>query len=509
MDDIQQWEISLIGTLLGDQKRYIEVMDIQPTDMSSEQHKLIWSASMALAQRGGLGPQSLINELTTAGVINDIGIPDAKGPQYIFYMMAMGDPNTINEFGDRVRNAATNRRLVEIASYVLSKARNGGEANKTIDWFAKEAIAIRRDNDTPVLLGSLNASYEEQQRKIVSGEEMPFWVPPLAPLAKLIDKMNSTDFCLIVGKPGTGKSSLMRYLALETALRGDPVLVLPFENSREEYHSWSLAQIARVNHARVEDRRRLKLEEYSFIEEAEQKIASIPYHIKKLGIATIDEVVSTIRRFALSLPRPDGKGTALKLIEVDGMYLISGKEEMYDRISNNTQTFRNLAQEIGVPIVATTQYSRKIHNKKDPEMSDLMFAGENAARLVMAIVKEEMSISEQLQFPMNKDKNGKLIFNRFGGVNSVLCRIDVMKNTGGQVGVTEPFVWHKPWNIYEEYKRDAKMASIPDELKDAIQDDEFEVTPANTAARPASKQAALIDNAKGQKKRNRQTEMGV
>ncbi len=456
MDDFNAYEQALIGTILCDPAAYDAAADVVPGDMLSPQHRLIWSKAADLARRGGLGMQSLC--IALGDDLNSVGFGDVRGRDYIGYLMSMGDSATVDEFARQVKNASDLRRIIEISSLVMAKARSGGDAAEIIDYYTKEALAMRRQKREPVFLGSLTGDYNNRSARIRSGEAVPFWEPPLLALKNLIKYMEDVDFALLVGSPATGKSSLLRYLGLETAMRGSWVLTLPFENSAEEYHSWAISQIARIDHYHVVDPRLQEPGEAEEIEEAAANLETYPYLIQEMGIAGINDVIAAIRRTKLKHD--------LGLVLIDGLYLIHSDKEQYAAISKHTQMLRSLAQEIHVPIIATTQFNRGVKHKKEPEQEDVLFAGENPARKMWAIRRQEMSPIEAGRFPLNRDKKGKVMLS--DSLRSVVVRVKVLKNTGGSGGTTEPIAWHKPWNVYETLEPNWN-SSEPDEAGGAVE----------------------------------------
>jgi len=139
------------------------------------------------------------------------------------------------------------------------------------------------------------------------------------------------------------------------------------------------------------------------------------------------------------------------LIQIDGMYLVEEKEKegRYEIISEVAQGLRSLAQELKRPIMASTQFSRKVHaHKGAPEATDLLYAGENPARSIWAIVKHQMTIGEALLFTENRYEDGGPLKPE-DNYGAQVARIKVIKNTGGETGWTGYFVWRKAFNEFQ------------------------------------------------------------
>ncbi len=81
------------------------------------------------------------------------------------------------------------------------------------------------------------------------------------------------------------------------------------------------------------------------LEKAKEKIASLPWYVEEMGLCTFAQLAKVIRAFVMQVP--------VKLIQIDGMYLLTGKSDSkYELITENTQGLRSLAQELHIPIQA-------------------------------------------------------------------------------------------------------------------------------------------------------------
>ena len=81
----------------------------------------------------------------------------------------------------------------------------------------------------PQPIGSLIPDFDDRQERAKKGE-IVFWKPNVQALKDMLH-MEEVDFMLVVGEPGTGKSSYLRHEAIETAMMGQEVFTLTVENS--------------------------------------------------------------------------------------------------------------------------------------------------------------------------------------------------------------------------------------------------------------------------------------
>jgi len=451
MDNIG-WERIMLGSVINDPKSILEVqaLHIQPEDFLLPMHALLWRTIYELNEKGALAASTVIETLRSDELLPDIGIDDVVGEDYIHYLVNSGDLASVKEAANQVIEGATKRRLQEIGSHLIRQSRNGHLANEIIEDHVKQILQLRRVRNGDTLhIASITDSYNQRTQKILAGVIKPYWYPPISALKTRINNLANVDFALMVGKPGTGKSSFLRFLGLKSALRGETTLIISFENTHEEFYTWALANLSGVNHAAILDPINLTEKDLAHIAEAEEKLKTLPLYIHELGLGNLEDVISICRAFKM-------KHKSLSLIGVDGIYLMRGNSDnAYETISSNTQGLRSFAQEIHAPIIGTTQFSRRVNNKSKAMNSDILYAGENAARQVWLLNEKKITQEEASLFNLNQLTNGRF---RSGHWNTSIINIDVSKNTNGPTGVTGDIQWDKPTNDYKSLTDDWRSA---------------------------------------------------
>lgn len=446
------WEQSLLGTVLAEPKLYAEVSILQPDDFHEPQHMDIWKVITDLSVKKTLSVRTLTESLRALGKLDELGFEDIKGENYILQILSMADPGSIEEFLFQVSDASTKRKLVVAGSKLMRSASNGRVSDDIIQGHMKDLINIDKKSDNiPKHVKHLLPEFQQKMDAMISGSDI-FWIPPLLALKNLIGYLDSSDFVILTAEPGSGKTSLMRYFAYQTAKRGEPVAIITLENSTRETISWITSEESKIPNHKINYPKKLTEEEKEIITRAQERIAAMPLYIEQMSFATFGEVAAAVRRFCLRYEP--------KLIIVDGIYLIqsTNNDSKYENITETTQGFRSLAQEVNVPIIATTQMSRDGRRRPEPSINDLLYAGENPARQIWTIKKTEMSAWDASRFEENKDEDGRVRLTENMRVS--VLKIHVLKNTNGPTGVTEDFAWNKPINTFFDLQKDWRGPTI-------------------------------------------------
>jgi replicative DNA helicase len=146
------------------------------------------------------------------------------------------------------------------------------------------------------------------------------------------------------------------------------------------------------------------------------------------------QTVAQLRAYALAVMQKQ----PLKLIVVDYLQLITAanaRAPKYEQISQISIDLKNLAKELGIPIVALAQLNRRVDNKPDdkPNASDLRDSGqiEQDADVIVMLSRKQSDAdqSRDADFERNTDYNNSLI-----GMKSLIT-FDVVKNRHGATGV--------------------------------------------------------------------------
>ena len=102
----------------------------------------------------------------------------------------------------------------------------------------------------------------------------------------------------------------------------------------------------------------------------------------------------------------------VKLFIVDYLQLVRGynRENRVQEVSEISQSLKNLARELKVPVLALSQLSRAIESRgeKRPQLSDLRESGsiEQDADVVMFLYREDEENRNDIKLLISKHRNG-------------------------------------------------------------------------------------------------------
>ena len=151
-------------------------------------------------------------------------------------------------------------------------------------------------------------------------------------------------------------------------------------------------------------------EEWQKLQEAASFLLECPIHVDDTPAASVLEVRSKARRL-----RAEDK---LGLIVVDYLQLMKGGPDASSReqeISEISRSLKALAKELGVPVIALSQLSRKVEDRKPkiPELADLRESGaiEQDADVILFIYRDEVYHVDtpekgQARILLKKQRNG-------------------------------------------------------------------------------------------------------
>lgn len=389
-------EQSILGCcLLDGTSESVEVMRsvLTARDFYRDAHRHIFEALCRLNDRDE--PADLVtvgNELQRAEALDAVG-----GRVYLMACMeAIPGTSRAPHYAFMVREAANRRRLIDLGSEFI---RMGYEEQLTpsadLLCTAQEAVcSLAETNDTrgpkPIREG-VERRLARLEEAANAGQEFSGIATGFPQLDRITGGLQRGHVIIIAGRTSMGKSALALDFVSNAVNQGKRCLIFSQEMSDEQIAERLLAiksgvDSIRLRNGQLRDGHGLN-DEWVAVTHAAADISGWPLEVDDQPVITLAQARSRARRMKAT--------RGLDLIVVDYLQLIArdaGRpEHLRHEIARLTKGFKNLAQELEIPVVALSQVSRAAERRDDkrPMLSDLAEASaiENDADLVLILYR--------------------------------------------------------------------------------------------------------------------------
>lgn len=390
-------EQSVLGSLLIDNAAWEKVDGvIKSGDFYRDEHRRIFRHIEDLINAG-----KPADAVTVAEKIDREGDNDKTGGLAYLGELAQNTPSAANarRYAEIVRERAICRRLITVGDSISARAFNpkGIELAEMLDKAEQELYAVceTRANASsgPVGINAILSSVVEHVEKMADKDD-PHALTGVGTGYHDLDKMTSGlqpgDLVVVAGRPSMGKTAFALNIAEHVAVVEDlPVLIFSMEMGKEQVGMRMVSSVGRIDHQKLRSGK-LQEDDWSRMTYALGKISQANIEIDDTGGLTAGEIRSRARRFARAQRKQVG------LIVIDYLQLMAAMKEGENRateISAMSRALKALGKELGAPIVALSQLSRKVEERADkrPMLSDLRESGaiEQDADVVVMMYREE------------------------------------------------------------------------------------------------------------------------
>ena len=211
----------------------------------------------------------------------------------------------------------------------------------------------------------------------------------LSRLDKKLNGYQNSDLIIIAARPGMGKTAMVLNEIVCCGLKGIPVVFFSLEMSEKQIISRMLSIISGIDITKIKNFH-LSAHEIIYLKECSEVLSKLPITIDdRAGLSPLE-----IKIKCNKLKRENG----VKMVVVDYLQLLKIKNEKVinreQEISKISQSLKNMAKDLDVPVIALSQLSRTVESRgasKRPLLSDLRDSGsiEQDADIVMFIYRPE------------------------------------------------------------------------------------------------------------------------
>ncbi len=405
-------EESVIGAVLINPEAYYDVAQfLRPDDFYIHRHRWVWEAFTRLHERRmPLDFLTVTEELDQMGQLGEVG-----GPAYLTALIN-NVPTALHAeaYGRLVEQTAIRRRMLTAANDIAKLAYQEELGLEAVMDEAEKAIfgvsERRMTRDLQPIQQVLSEYYDRIDAIARRGEETVGVPTGFLDLDKMLGGLQPSDFLIIAGRPGMGKTAFMLSIAKNAAqLHKKHIAVFSMEMSAEQLVQRLISQETTIDthHLRTG---KLTEEEWSLFAHAVEVLGDTHIFLDDTPGLTPLQLRTKCRRLHMEY--------GIDLVLVDYLQLMSGGQRTDNRVQEVSYISRHmkiLARELNVPVMAAAQLSRAIEQRadKEPQLSDLRESGslEQDADIVMFIHRPEMYEKDTLkqhlaQIKIAKHRNG-------------------------------------------------------------------------------------------------------
>ena len=386
---------------------------LKSDDFYRAEHKIIFENLVEMyADNEPIDIITLKNKLETKNVLSKVG-----GYEYILELYNIVSTSALTkQYVDIVKEKSIRRKILKASKDIRSLTFDNTE---TIDNIVEKAEKIidsieSSDNldDFSPIGNVLETSIEKienlyRNKSKVTGIETGF-----LDFDMKTSGLQNSDFILIAARPSMGKTAFVINIAQYVALHKNvTTAIFSLEMSKEQLVNRMICTEALVDAQRLRTGD-IQSDDWYKIAEAVSNLSEAPIYIDDKSSISIPEIRAKCRRLK--------KEKNLGLVVIDYLQLMNGNgknENRQQEISNISRALKGLARELDVPVIALSQLSRAVEQRKPPKpmLSDLRESGaiEQDADLVCFLYREEYYNPEtekrgQAELIIAKQRNGSV-----------------------------------------------------------------------------------------------------
>jgi len=383
-------EEALIGAVLIYPDAYLDVASsLDPEDFYILRNKWIWECFQRLYQSN-----TPIDILTVTKDLEDNNhLEDIGGRTYLIGL-ANQVPSSLHaeSYSQIIQESSIRRRMLAAANDIAKLAYRQDRSIATIVDESEKAIfsvSEKRLKHDLVPIDEVLSEYlgrvEDMARR---SDEVYGLLTGLDDLDTVLGGLQKSDFLIVAGRPGMGKTGFLIGIMKHVALKlNKTVAMFSLEMSKEQLIQRLIAQETGIDSMRLRTSK-LQQDEFPLLISASAELANTNIYIDDTPAITPLQMRTKCRRLDMEV--------GLDLIIVDYLQLMTGDirtDNRVQEVSNISRNLKVLARELNVPVLAAAQLSRAVEQRQDkqPVLSDLRESGslEQDADIVMFINRPE------------------------------------------------------------------------------------------------------------------------
>ncbi|OGH15595.1 MAG: replicative DNA helicase [Candidatus Levybacteria bacterium RIFCSPHIGHO2_02_FULL_37_11] len=406
----EEAEQSVLGAMLIDKDAVSIVSElVKPSDFYNDINGIIYSAMLSLYEERK--PVDILN-LTTQLKKNKI--KDKVDTSYLTSLLDVV-PTAANaqHYAQIIKENSTKRSMIMLGGQITEMGfMEDKDVSELLDKAESFIFSISQGHGMRGFLPlkeMLAESFDRIDELHKKGAGLRGVKTGFVDLDTTLSGMQASNLLILAARPGQGKTAMIvnisQYVAVVEKI---PVGIFSLEMSQEEMVDRLLVGQADVDAWRLKTGK-LSEPDFAKLSEAMGLLAEAPIFIDDTPGISVAEIRTRARRLQLE--------HQIGLLIVDYLQLVDpGKhyDNRVQEVSIVSQSLKNLARELKIPVVAVSQLSRAVEHRgeKKPQLADLRESGaiEQDADVVMFLYRTEEILGNVIptKLLIAKHRNGPM-----------------------------------------------------------------------------------------------------
>ena len=409
--DLEAEKAVLSSILLENDAVHAVYTELKPDDFYHPAHRTIYEAMIALKdQNNPVDLHTLSDHLNAQKLLDAIGGPVALAELSDYEATAAN----VLHHARIVRDKATKRRLISVATEIVEMGYDGSEAaDQLLDAAESRVFEITQATARPAfrsLHDEMQDTFDYVEALMARGGELTGLPTGFHDLDEMTGGLQPGELIIIAARPSMGKTALALNIARNAAVdHGRKVAIFSLEMTTRSLVLRLLSAEARIDSSAFR-RGFIAHNDHTRLVNAAGRLSHANIWIDDGSAASLLEIKAKSRRLRAE--------RGLDLVVIDYLQLARGDSEAERReqeISEISRGLKGLAKELDIPVVTLSQLNRGPESRADkrPMLSDLRESGaiEQDADLIGFIYRDEVYNKESddegiAELVIAKQRNG-------------------------------------------------------------------------------------------------------
>lgn len=402
-------EEAVLGAILVNPTVITKVVEfLMPESFYKPAHRYVYEAMLQLFNQN-----ERIDIVSVSDVLNFNSKLEMVGGRAFINDLSFKTITTANieYYAKIVQEKAIKRALINAGSEIVTFGYDMNSTDESLDNAERLIFDIasrKATKDLSHIKDLVLTSYEKIEHRYNHRDELTGVKTDFYELDNMTNGLQKSDLIILAARPSMGKTAFALNIAQNVAIKTKvPVAIFSLEMSKEQLVQRMLCSEAEVDTQKIRTGN-MQRKDWDKLAHAMESISGAPIYIDDTPGCTLTDIRAKCRRLAMEEKN-------LGLIVIDYLQLMegSGKEERIQQISAISRGLKTLARELDVPVIALSQLSRAVEQRKDrrPMLSDLRESGaiEQDADIVMFIYRDDYYSREEgdEETPKATGKEGK------------------------------------------------------------------------------------------------------